>query len=73
MITNLRILIFTFGFLTVISCGQNETKKEMKWLTTKTEYEGLPLYLRLPDYKNVWDYKEKFPNLFCITHKLVLS
>ena len=67
---NLKILLIAFGFFTITSCGQNTTKKEMKWLTTETKYEGFPLYLRLPDYKNVWSYKDKYSNLFCITHKL---
>ncbi|TVZ22651.1 uncharacterized protein DUF695 [Dokdonia sp. Hel_I_63] len=41
----------------------------MEWLTTETEYDGLPLYLRLPNYKNVWEYKSKYPKLICITHE----
>jgi hypothetical protein len=28
------------------------------------------LYLRHPDYENIWSYKESFPNRFCITHEL---
>ncbi|WP_298903836.1 DUF695 domain-containing protein [uncultured Psychroserpens sp.] len=40
----------------------------MEWLTTKTEYDGLPLYLRLPNYKNVWEFRVKYPQLVCITH-----
>ncbi len=66
----LKILLIAFGLFTITSCGQNKTQKEMKWLTTETEYEGFPLYLRLPDYKNIWGFKDKYPNLFCITHKL---
>ncbi|WP_228853533.1 DUF695 domain-containing protein [Aegicerativicinus sediminis] len=41
----------------------------MEWLTTKTEHEGLPLYLRLPNYKNIWQYRSKYPKLICITHE----
>lgn len=41
----------------------------MEWLTTETEYDGLPLYLRLPNYKNVWEYKSKYPKLICIKHE----
>lgn len=66
----LKILIIFSTFLTIISCEQKKEIKEMKWLTTETKYDGFPLMLRFPDYKNIWDYKEKFPNLFCITHKL---
>jgi hypothetical protein len=64
------LLLFVLGLLIISSCGQNKTKKEMKWLTTNTKYEGFPLFLRFPDYENVWSYKGKFSNLLCITHKL---
>jgi hypothetical protein len=67
---NLKILIIGLALLTMNSCGLKSTKNEMKWLTTETKYEGFPLYLRCPDYSNVWSYSDKFPNLFCITHKL---
>ena len=40
----------------------------MKWLTSKTEYEGLPLYLRIPDYKDIWQFNVTSPYLICITH-----
>jgi len=66
----MKILLISFGLFTIISCGQNKTKKEMKWLTTETKNEGFPLYLRLPDYENIWSFKDKYSNLFCITHKL---
>ena len=42
----------------------------MKWLSTDTKYEGFPLYLRHPIYDNIWSYKDKYSNLFRITHKL---
>lgn len=42
----------------------------MKWLTHDTIYEGFPLFLRRPDYENVWSYQDGFTNLLCITHKL---
>jgi len=41
----------------------------MEWLTTNTEYDGLPLYLRFPNYKDIWQYKSKYPKLICITHE----
>lgn len=41
----------------------------MEWQTTRTEYEGLPLYLRIPNYKNIWEYKSKYTELINITHE----
>lgn len=41
----------------------------MEWSTLQTEYEGLPLYLRKPNYKNIYEYKAKYPELICITHE----
>ncbi|RED21968.1 uncharacterized protein DUF695 [Flavobacterium cutihirudinis] len=41
----------------------------MEWSTLQTEYEGLPLYLRKPNYKNIYEYKTKYPELICITHE----
>lgn len=43
---------------------------ELGWLTTNTVYEGSPLYLRLPDYKDVWDFQSIHNILVCITHNL---
>lgn len=40
----------------------------MEWLTTQTEYEGTPLLLRIPNYKNIWEYQSKYPQLISITH-----
>ncbi|MET0945450.1 MAG: DUF695 domain-containing protein [Flavobacterium sp.] len=40
----------------------------MEWLTTQTEYEGIPLLLRIPNYKNIWEYKSKYSQLISITH-----
>jgi hypothetical protein len=40
------------------------------WLTTKIEHEGFPLYLRKPDYSNIFIYINKFPRLLCVTQKL---
>lgn len=42
----------------------------MEWLTTKIEYDGLPLYLRLPNYDDVWEYQSKYSKLVNITHEL---
>ena len=42
----------------------------MKWFTTDTVYDGLPLHLRRPAYENVWNDQNSFSQLFCITHKL---
>jgi len=41
----------------------------MEWTTRQTEYEGLPLYLRRPDYENIWEYQSNYPVLICITHE----
>tara|TARA_R110000868_G_scaffold822_1_gene6074 strand:+ start:2008 stop:2517 length:510 start_codon:yes stop_codon:yes gene_type:complete len=62
----LKLIILTF---TLTSCGQIKSKEKMEWLTTNTEYERLPLYLRLPNYNNIWEYKSKYPELMCITHE----
>jgi len=61
----LTLLFLTF---TLVAFTQNKPIKEMEWLTTETVYDGLPLYLRLPNYTNVWEYKPKYPKLICITH-----
>ena len=42
----------------------------MKWNSFDTIYDDFPLYLRKPDYQNVWTYQNSFTNVFCITHKL---
>ena len=57
--------LITFALTTY---GQSENMEEMEWLTSETEYEGLPLYLRFPNYANIWTYKEKYPKLICVTH-----
>lgn len=41
----------------------------MEWLTNQTEYEGLPLYLRIPNYDNIWQFKSRYHNLIRITHQ----
>jgi hypothetical protein len=64
-----KILTLLFLTFSVVSFSQNNTIEEMEWLTTKTEYDGLPLYLRLPNYKNVWNYKSRYTKLICITHE----
>jgi hypothetical protein len=63
-----KILTLIFLTFPIVSCSQNNPTEVMEWLTTETEYEGNPLYLRLPSYKNIWQYKSKFPKLMCITH-----
>lgn len=40
----------------------------MEWLTTQTEYEGIPLLLRIPNYKNIWEYQSQYSQLISITH-----
>ncbi|WP_155975805.1 DUF695 domain-containing protein [Daejeonella oryzae] len=70
MFQDLRKPFFLLGILAVISCGQNNSKEKMKWFTTDTEYDGLPLYLRRPAHENIWKDKTRLPQLFCITHKL---
>ena len=42
----------------------------MKWNSLDTISDGFPLYLRKPEYENVWAYQNNFTELFCITHKL---
>ena len=64
-----KILTSLFLTFSIVSFSQNKTIEEMEWLTTETEYDGLPLYLRLPNYENVWKYKSKYPKLICITHE----
>lgn len=43
---------------------------EQKWLTTKIEHEGFPLYLRKPVYQDIFSYKDNFPNVLRVTQKL---
>ena len=43
---------------------------EQKWLTKKTEYEGFPLYLRKPEYQDIFVYRGNFPNVLHVTQKL---
>jgi hypothetical protein len=43
---------------------------EQKWLTKKIEYEGFPLYLRKPDYQDIFVYQDNFPNVFHVTQNL---
>lgn len=44
----------------------------MEWLTKKTEYKGLPLYLRIPNYKNIWEFNVKHLNLVQVSHEFDL-
>ena len=44
---------------------------ERKWYTKKIEYEGLPLYLRRPDYEDIFLYRDNFPNVLRVTQKLL--
>ena len=68
--SRLTKLILLLSILTVVSCGQINSKEKMKWFNTDTVYDGLPLYLRRPAYENIWNYQKSFPRLFCITHNL---
>ena len=43
---------------------------EQKWLTTNIEHEGFPLYLRKPDYEDIFIYRDRFPRLLRVTQKL---
>jgi hypothetical protein len=43
---------------------------EQKWLTIKIEYEGFPLYLRKPEYQEIFAYRDKLPNVLRVTQKL---
>ena len=43
---------------------------EQKWLTTKIEHEGFPLYLRKPDYQDIFSYQDNLPNVLRVTHEL---
>lgn len=54
----------------ITNCENSKSMKEMKWLGKETEYEGYPLYLRCPDYDNVWLYKQKFTKLLCLSQQL---
>jgi hypothetical protein len=43
---------------------------EIRWLTSpRLEHEGYPLYLRRPEYENIWIYQDQFPLLLTITHR----
>jgi hypothetical protein len=64
-----KILLAYSLFLTV-GCEQINSKKQMKWISADTIYGDFPLYLRRPDYENIWKYKSKFSKLYCITHNL---
>jgi len=67
-VKNIQILTFIILIFTLTGYSQNKLTEKMEWLTTKIEYEGLPLYLRIPNYKNIWQFKNKYQNLVCITH-----
>jgi len=43
---------------------------EQKWLTKKIEYEGFPLYIRRPDYQDIFVYRDDFPNVMHVTQEL---
>ncbi|WP_331979671.1 DUF695 domain-containing protein [Ohtaekwangia sp.] len=43
---------------------------KQKWLTAKIEHEGFPLYLRKPDYQNIFVYQSNLPNILRVTQKL---
>jgi hypothetical protein len=43
---------------------------EQKWLTKKIEYEGCPLYLRKPDYQNIFIHRDNLPNVLHVTQNL---
>ena|SRR5690349_6015982 len=43
---------------------------EQKWLTTKIEHEGFPLYLRKPDYQDIFAHRDNLPNVLRVTQKL---
>lgn len=43
---------------------------EQKWFTKKIEYEGFPLYLRKPDYQDIFLYQDNFPNVLQVTQNL---
>ncbi len=42
----------------------------MTWSTTEIEYEGFPLLLRRPDYKNIWKYQQSLTQLVAVGHLL---
>lgn len=43
---------------------------EQKWLTTKIEHEGFPLYPRKPDYQDIFAYRDNLPNVLRVTQEL---
>jgi Family of unknown function (DUF695) len=49
---------------------RQKIEMEQKWLTTEIEHEGFPLYLRKPDYSDIFIYQDKFPRLLRVTQKL---
>ncbi|WP_165499723.1 DUF695 domain-containing protein [Pedobacter frigidisoli] len=42
----------------------------MKWISTNVVYDEFPLYLRRPDYQDVWNYKIRFTQRLNISHHL---
>ena len=43
---------------------------EQKWFTKKIEYDGFSLYLRKPDYQDIFAHRDNFPNVLHVTQKL---
>ena len=43
---------------------------EQAWATAKIDYEGFPLYLRKPDYEDIFSYRDKFSNILWVTQNL---
>lgn len=44
-------------------------QREMSWLTIESEYEGFPLFVRKPNYKDIYKFKDKFPILLRVYHE----
>lgn len=62
-------LIFV-ATLILSDCKDNKQKEKMTWSTMKSEHEGFPLYLRKPNYTNIYEFKDRFPLLLRVAQIL---
>ncbi|GEM_PF-2054928 len=62
--------LFLFLMLALSAWSQPYDLETMEWVTLETEYEGLPLFLRHPNYEDIWKFQFEYTQLFCISHEL---
>ena len=46
------------------------SENQQAWLNGQTEYEGMPLYLRRPQFINLEEIEQRFPKLIVAIHQL---